>query len=203
MASQKAYEEGGEEGFEANPVGTGPFAFKSMNRDTEKVFAKFADYWQGEPYLDTVTIKIYSDSLVAQAAMQNGDAQMMYCTDYKLVDELKASGCTAALGVPSQIALLCFNCTDKENNPFYDVKVRQAVSYAIDKEALIESIYSGYASVTNQFAPAGSVFYNKETKGYEYNEEKAKELLKEAGYENGFKTTCIVRNLSLIHILLS
>ncbi|MCI9441437.1 MAG: ABC transporter substrate-binding protein [Ruminococcus sp.] len=194
MTSQKAYEEGGEEGCEQKPVGTGPFAFESMSRDTEKVFTRFDDYWQGEPYLDTVTVKIYSDSLVAQAAMQNDDAQMMYCTDYKLVDELKASGCTAALGVPSQIALLCFNCLDEEDNPFYDVKVRQAVSYAIDKEALIDSIYSGYAAVTNQFAPEGSVFYNTETKGYEYDVEKAKELLKEAGYEDGFKTTCIVRN---------
>lgn len=194
MASQKAYEEGGEEGCEEKPVGTGPFAFESMSRDTEKVFTRFDDYWQGTPYLDTVTVKIYSDSLVAQAAMQNGDAQMMYCTDYKLVDELKSSGCTAALGVPSQIALLCFNCLDEENNPFHDVKVRQAVSYAIDKEALVDSIYSGYAAVTNQFAPEGSVFYNTETKGYEYDVEKAKELLKEAGYEDGFKTTCIVRN---------
>ena len=74
------------------------------------------------------------------------------------------------------------------------MKVRQAVSYAIDKEALIDSIYSGYAAVTNQFAPEGSVFYNAETKGYEFDVEKAKELLKEAGYEDGFKTTCIVRN---------
>ena len=194
MTSQKAYEEGGEEGCEAKPVGTGPFAFESMNRDTEKVFVRFDDYWQGAPYLDTVTVKIYSDSLVAQAAMQNDDAQMMYCTDYKLVDELKSSGCTAALGVPSQIALLCFNCLDEKDNPFYDVKVRQAVSYAIDKEALIDNIYSGYAAVTNQFAPEGSVFFNAETKGYEFDVEKAKELLKEAGYEDGFKTTCIVRN---------
>ena len=194
MFSQKAYEENGEEYCENNPVGTGPFMFESMSRDTEKVYVKFADYWQGEPYLDSVIFKIYSDTLVSQAAMQNDDAQMLYCTDYNLVDTLTASGCTVSLGVPSQIALLCFNCTDEENNPFYDVKVRQAVSYAIDKEALVESIYSGYGAVTNQFAPEGSAFYNEDTQGYSYDPDRAKELLAEAGYADGFSTTCIVRN---------
>lgn len=194
MFSKEAFESKGEEYCEMNPVGTGPFKFESMNRDTEKVFTKFVDYWQGEPYLDSVTMKIYSDTLVSQAAMQNNDAQMLYCTDYKLVDSLKQEGCRVDLGVPSQIAMLCFNCTDEKDNPFYDVRVRQAVSYAIDKEALIASIYSGYGAVTNQFAPEGSVFYNGETKGYTYDVEKAKALLKEAGYENGFETTCIVRN---------
>ena len=194
MFSKEAYESKGAEYCETNPVGTGPFQFKSMNRDTDKVFTRFDDYWQGEPYLDSVTIKIYSDTLVSQAAMQNDDAQMLYCTDYKLVDSLKTQGCRVDLGVPSQIALLCFNCTDEKDNPFYDVKVRQAVSYAIDKEALIQSIYSGYGAITNQFAPEGSVFYNSGTAGYSYDVEKAKALLKEAGYENGFETTCIVRN---------
>ncbi|MBR0091834.1 MAG: ABC transporter substrate-binding protein [Lachnospiraceae bacterium] len=194
MVSKQSGEGKTEEELNDNPVGTGPFMFESMTRDSEKKFVRFDDYWQGKPYLDSVTIKIYSDALVSEAAMRNGDAQILYATDYKLIDSLVADNCHVSLGVPSQIALLCFNCTDEENNPFYDVKVRQAISYAIDKEALAMSIYSNYAVVTNQFAPEGSAFYSDDVVGYDYDPEKAKELLAEAGYPDGFSTTCIVRN---------
>lgn len=194
MASKQAFDTQGVEYLESHPVGTGPFMFESMTRDVEKVFVKFADYWQGEPNLDSVVIKIYADSLVSQAAMQNGDADVLYCTDYDLVNTLTAAGCEANLGLPSQIAMLCFNCTDEENNPFYDVKVRQAICHAIDKDALLTGIYSGFGTVTNQFATEGSVFYNEDVQGYAYDVELAKQMLAEAGYPDGFDTTLIVRN---------
>lgn len=177
-----------------NVCGTGAFKLDSWNRDVSKKFVKFTDYWQGEPKLDSVTIKIYGDSTVAAGDLEIGNAHVLYCTDYKLVDELGEKGFVACLGSPSQIALLNFNCTDEENNPFYDVRVRQAVCYAIDKEGLLSAIYRNYGMVTNQFAPVGSVFFNDEVTGYEYNVEKAKALLAEAGYADGFKTSCIVRN---------
>lgn len=194
MASKSTFDAKGADYLATNPVGTGPFAFKSWTRDVEKVFVKFPEYWQGEPNLDLVTTKIFADSLVSQAAMQNGSAEVFYCTDYDLVDTLKAVGCEANLGLPSQIALLCFNCTDEKNNPFYDVNVRKAIGYAIDKDAILAAIYSGYGAVTNQFSAEASVFYNKDVEGTTYNPTKAKQMLADAGYPNGFNTTLIVRN---------
>lgn len=181
-----------------NVCGTGPFKLDSWERDVSKTFVRFDDYWQGTPNLDSVTVKIYGDTTVAAGDLELGNAQVLYCTDYKLVDELTAEGMIACLGMPSQIALLNFNCTDEEYNgvvnPFYDVRVRQAVCYGIDKEGLLNGVYSNYGMVTNQFAPQGSVFYSEDVKGYPYDPAKAKELLAEAGYPNGFETTCIVRN---------
>lgn len=177
-----------------NVCGTGAFKLDGWDRDVSKKFVRFEDYWQGVPKLDSVTIKIYGDSTVAAGDLEIGNAHALYCTDYKLVDELGEKGFVACLGSPSQIALLNFNCTDEENNPFYDVRVRQAICYAIDKEGLLAAIYRGYGMVTNQFAPVGSVFFNDDVAGYEYDVEKAKALLAEAGYPNGFKTSCIVRN---------
>lgn len=193
MVSKEAAN-GDPEWYLENVCGTGAFKLDSWERDVAKKFAKFDEYWQGEPKLDSVTIKVYGDSTVAAGDLEIGNAQALYCTDYKLVDEMTEKGFVACLGVPSQIALLNFNCTDEENNPFYDVRVRQAVCHAIDKEGLLAAVYRGYGMVTNQFAPQGSVFFSDDVVGYEYDLEKAKALLAEAGYADGFETACIVRN---------
>lgn len=193
MVSKEAAN-GDPEWYLENVCGTGAFKLDSWERDVAKKFVKFDEYWQGEPKLDSVTIKVYGDSTVAAGDLEIGNAQALYCTDYKLVDEMTEKGFVACLGVPSQIALLNFNCTDEENNPFYDVRVRQAVCHAIDKEGLLAAVYRGYGMVTNQFAPEGSVFFSDDVAGYEYDLEKAKALLAEAGYADGFETACIVRN---------
>ena len=74
------------------------------------------------------------------------------------------------------------------DSPFADVRVRQAMCYAIDSDALVNAFGYGLLQTTNQWAAPGAVTYNPDVKGYPYNPEKAKELLAEAGYPDGFDT---------------
>ena len=76
-----------------------------------------------------------------------------------------------------------------EKKPFTDVRVRQAINYAINKKSIVKSIYAGLGVVAKEPIPDTMLGYNNDIKGYPYNPSKAKELLKEAGYPNGFETT--------------
>jgi peptide/nickel transport system substrate-binding protein len=194
MFSEKAYKEKGEEYCAQHPVGTGPFILKSWDRDVSKTYVKFADYWQGEPKLDKIEYRIYSDSLVAQAALQSGEVQVFFSQDYNQVADMAKKGLKIAIGsIPGMMPFITYESTNK-NDPFYDVRVRQAVAHAIDQKTLVNVIYKGYASPTNQFAPTNSPYYNKSVVGYPYSLSKARQLLAQAGYPNGFSTTIAVRN---------
>ena len=78
--------------------------------------------------------------------------------------------------------------SDDESSPFYDAKVRQAMCYAIDADTIVEALGYGYLTRTNQWAAPGAITYNEDVEGYTYDPEKAKELLAEAGYPDGFDT---------------
>jgi len=82
-----------------------------------------------------------------------------------------------------------FGDSANPSSPFSKLEVRQAVSYAIDRQAINDSVYKGFGKLTNQVAPPGSLTYNPNIVGYPYDPDKARELLKETGYENGLDTT--------------
>lgn len=188
IASQAAYEENGEEWFAENPVSTAPFRFVSWERDVGVTLEKYPDYWQGEPKLDGVKFDIYSTALVAQAAFENGDIHAMMMADLDMADTLKAEGFSVTgSAVPSTCHTICFEAQNPDD-PFSDILVRQAAAYAIDEAGITAALLGEDATVTNQYAKPGSAYYNDEIEGYPYNPDKAKELLAEAGYANGFDT---------------
>lgn len=197
QTSKVAYETYGEDYLKENPIGTGPFKMTSWTRDVVQTFEKFSDYWQGEPLLDGVEIYVYADSLVAQAALDTGDIHAYYSTDYSLNKTFEADGYYVSRGLPMSMPMINYQSVN-ENDPCFDVNVRRAISYAIDSELLCETIYNGYMAYTNQFAPTTSVYYNEDVVGYDYNPEKAKQLLAEAGYPNGFDTILHGKNEPVI-----
>ena len=197
QTSKEAYEKYGEDYMKEHPIGTGPFIMTNWERDSVKTFVKFDEYWRGEPLLDGVEIHIYADSMVAQAALDTGDIQAYYSMDYSMSKTFEESGYYVSRGLPISMPMLCFNSVN-ENDPLFDVRVRRALSYAIDAALIDETLYYGYMETTNQFAPKSSVYYNDEVVGYDYNVEKAKELLAEAGYPNGFKTVLHGKNEPVI-----
>lgn len=188
MFSPSFFEEHGEEYCKENPCGTGPFELTEWNYDVSKTFTRRDDYWGGDVKLDRVEYIIYKDPLVATAALQSGEVDVILAPTSESADTLKASGCEIkTCSVKSHSYLLCFNSLNKTgNDPTGDVRVRQAISYAIDTDALVKAVWGDYGSVRNQFG-VGSHYYNEAVNGYEYNPEKAKELLKEAGYPKGFE----------------
>lgn len=193
MASKQAFDEHGEEWLNENPVGTGPFKQKEFNADVNWVFEKNENYWQGEVLLDGFELITYQQALVAAQALNAGDVDVQITEDYNLVEQLRNfSGLKAkAADLPSYYYTLCFNMRPREDgtpDPFQDVRVRQAVAYLVNVDQIMETLTFGYALKTNQWAPPGGQFYNPDVVGYEYNVEKAKALLAEAGYADGFET---------------
>lgn len=188
MFSPTFFEEHGEEYCKQHPCGTGPFEMTEWKQDVSKTFVARDDYWGGDVKLDSVEYIIYTDSLVASAALQSGEIDAYLGIDAETADALKAYGIDIrTCAVKSHSYLLCFNSLNEQgDDPTGDVLVRQAICHAIDTEALVKAVWGDYAEPRNQFG-VGEHYYSDSVQGYEYDPEKAKELLTEAGYPNGFE----------------
>ncbi len=191
MVSPTAYEKNGLDWMRNNPVGTGPFKLVSFQRDVKKVFEKWDGYWQeGKPYLDRIEISVVADPTVQVASFQSGEADIIAVVNPTDAKNLQGKPGVKLLqgNVVGGLDSL-FGDSANPDSPFADLKVRQAVSYAIDRQAINDSVYKGFGKLTNQIAPPGSPTYNPNIVGYPYDAGKARELLKETEYANGFDTT--------------
>ena len=191
MISKEAYEKD-PKGFSEHPVGTGSFKFKSWEHGVSMLFEKFDKYWQGEPNLDEIEFVIYKNEVVAQAALISGEIHVMSPLGFNTTDSLKAQGYNVdIMNVPQTCYTVCINCV--KEGPLSNVKVRQAMAYAMDGEEIIPVLFGSYAEVTNQYGVPGSLYYD-ETVDIKHDLDKAKSLMKEAGYEKGFTTQITVVN---------
>ncbi len=170
-----------------HPVGTGPFEFVEWKQTDYLKGKKFAGYWKtGYPKIDTITWKPVVDNNTRSAVMQTGEADFAFSIPFEQAAVLKASPKVDLIDSPSIIQrYLSFNTMVK---PFNDPKVRQAINYAINKEALTKVAFAGHAIPAEGVVPKG-VDYAEKLGPWPYDPAKARELLKEAGYPNGFETT--------------
>lgn len=191
VVSPTAIEKMGKDGCCKDPVGTGPFKFVSWEHDASIKFEKFDGYWQkGKPYVDAIEWILIKDPMTALAFFKSGDADIIVGVRPADAAALEATGKYKVKYVKQYVAGFAGD-SGHPNSPFAKLRVRQAVSHAIDKRAIVDNILHGFAYVTNQAASPNSWGYNKDVKGYPYNPEKAKKLLTEAGYPQGFKTKII------------
>jgi len=170
----------------ANPVGTGPFKFVEWQRTDYLKVAKFDGYWKkGYPKVDTITWKPVVDNNSRAATMQTGEAQFTFPVPYEQAETLKARPELEVVAAPSiVIRYLSMNTQQK---PFDNPKVREAIAYAINKDALAKVAFNGYAFAAEGVVPEG-VEYSVKLGPWPYDLAKAKKLLAEAGYPNGFET---------------
>ncbi|WP_404455895.1 glutathione ABC transporter substrate-binding protein [Oceanobacillus kapialis] len=170
-----------------NPAGTGPFKFESWNPGAEVVLTKNEDYW-GEPAkLNSVTFKVVSEQSARIAELETGASDVADNIGPNNISRVENADGLSLLQEPSvSLSYVGFNA---QKEPFDDVRVRQAISMAINKEAIIDGVYNGVGiPAIGPLAPP--VFgYDESVEGLEYNVEEAKSLLAEAGYEDGFETT--------------
>ena len=198
ITSKVAYDTGGEEGMAEKPIGTGPFRFSQWNHGVGLEFIRFDDYWQGVPNLDGVNVMIYGNDLISQASMEAGELQLMQTYDYSIADTMAANGYTVTQSVlPATAYTMCYSSAN-EGSPFANEDVRKAVSYAIDGQAIIDTLCAGYGEVSNQGALPGMGQYNDEMGSYDYDPEMARQLLADAGYADGFETTITFQTQSII-----
>ncbi len=168
-----------------HPVGTGPFKFVEWVRGDRVTLVRNDDYFGGRPHLDKIVVRTVKEDSARVLGLEAGDYDLIVRIPPEDVPRLMQEGRVRVYAAQSNRALrIGINETKK---PFTDVRVRQALNYAIDKESIVKNIYQGMASIIPDVVGPLNVGYAA-VKGYPYDPAKAKQLLAEAGYPNGFKT---------------
>ncbi len=181
--SKKAVEEGGEEYFR-NPVGTGPFRFKSWTKGERVELERFDDYHGKKANIKKLTFLVIPDDSSRSIALETGKLDMMYAVPPNDVTRLNEGAKTKVVSGPG--LRLIYLGMNNQKKPFDDPKVRLAMQYAVNKEAYGQVVYQGNSVVPFGPLVPASTFAPKDAAPYPYDPAKAKELLKEAGYPDGF-----------------
>jgi len=166
-------------------VGTGPFKFAGWNFNDQLVLVKNDDYWRGAPELPGVVIKIIPDTETQTMMFESGELDLLdldFVTD--AADRFLET-------YPDQIVQgprvgITYFTMNFNKEPFQDVKVRQAVQMAIDRQAILDALYGGRGQVEHGIYPYGLIGFNEGQTKISYDPEGAKALLEEAGYGSGF-----------------
>ena len=188
MVSPTAIQKYGQDYNVDHPVGTGAFKFVSWQRDVSLKYEKYPDYWKkGTPYLDSIQYVFTADAITAKTLFLAGGGQIIGLGPSDAADVAKKGN----YNIVSSVGPLVAFAPDGKNadSPFSKLEVRQAIAYAMDTKSMVQTLGYGYLIPTNQVATPAMWNYNPDVKGYPYNPQKAKDLLKTAGYPNGFKTT--------------
>ncbi|MEM1950263.1 MAG: ABC transporter substrate-binding protein [Candidatus Caldarchaeum sp.] len=176
--------------FGRKPVGTGPFKFVEWIDNDRLVLEANEDYWGGRPYIDRIIIRIIPEASVRILALQRGEVHLADIPA-QLVRTANQSGVIVKMGTGSfRLFMMSMNNNPEKGNPvFQNPKVRQAINYAINREALIQAVEAGFAiPATGSLIPGlHDPWYNPNIKGYppRGDIQKARQLLAEAGYTNG------------------
>jgi dipeptide transport system substrate-binding protein len=169
------------------PIGTGPFEFVVYQRDATIRYRAFPGYWGAKPKIDQLVFSINKDPAVRLAKLRANECQIMAYPALADVPGIKKDPKLQLEQQPGlNIGYLGFNTQKK---PFDDVRVRRALSMAIDKKAIVDAVYQGAGQpAKNLIPPTMTWAYNNDIKDYPHDPAAAKKLLAEAGYPNGFET---------------
>lgn len=169
-----------------DPIGTGPFQMVRYVKDERIDYVAFDDYWQGRAALDRLVFLITTDATQRYNKLQAGECHIM---PYPNPADLEAMMANPDINVLQQEGLnVGYLAMNVERAPFDDVRVRQAVNMAIDRDAILEAVFLGAGVKAKNPIPPTIWSYNDSIVDYEYDPEAAKALLAEAGLADGFST---------------
>lgn len=172
--------------FYKHPVGAGAFRFVSWDDEMLMLEAN-PNYWDGRPYLDKVVFKAVHEADQRLAKLLSGEFQMIESPSPDKISQLESNSAIKLFKQPGvNIAYLAMNMNKK---PFSDIRVRKAIVYAINREKLVKEVYGEFGRPAKNPIPPMLLGYNDEIRPTPYDPEKSRQLLKEAGFPNGFKTT--------------
>jgi peptide/nickel transport system substrate-binding protein len=202
MIPPLAHAEMGKEAFAQSPIGTGPFMFKEWTKGDHLTVVANPNYWrEGYPKVAEIVFKFMSEAATRVAAVQTGEIDV--------APRLTSEDAQGLLGVPgvqivrypvNRVYYLAFNnLTTGKDTPIADPKVRQALAYAIDMDAIIQSLFNGYATRAVGFVGPSDLGFDG-AEPVPYDPEKAKQLLTEAGYPNGFSVDMACPEAAYSHI---
>ncbi|MGE5678105.1 MAG: ABC transporter substrate-binding protein [Pseudomonadota bacterium] len=170
-----------------HPVGTGPFIFKSWERNKSIVLVRNDNYWNGAAKVSEVEFRVIPSSKTRLEELRKGSIHIADHLSPDDVAEIKFDANLYLQFRPSfNVGYLALN---NDNYPFSKREVRLAINHAIDKEKLINDVFDNLAKPASTYMPPFLWGYNENLESYEYDPELAKKYLAEAGFPNGFKTT--------------
>jgi peptide/nickel transport system substrate-binding protein len=170
-----------------NPVGTGPFKFVSWQKGTKTVLQRFDGYHGTKPKFSKMILNVIPEAENRVIALETGEADIAYEITANDIKRIQTNKDLQLLRTADySTTYLGFNCSKK---PYDDVRVRQAISYAIDTKTIISNVWKGIGKPAVGPIPSQVKYSDTSLTVHEYNVAKAKELLKEAGYPNGFNAT--------------
>jgi peptide/nickel transport system substrate-binding protein len=184
------FEEVGDEGFSKNPIGTGAYQFVEWVRDDHITLEANDDYWGGAPSIKDVTFRVVPEPSTRVSELLAGSADIVQTVPVGSGEKIEDEEGMSLYAVPSgRIAFLQMDMRDP-SLPFYDVRVRRAMNYAVNPQEIIDEILDGHAKIVGARASVYDFGYDPTIKPYPYDPDRARELLAEAGYPDGFETLC-------------
>ena len=183
---KKHYEQVGPDGFKQHPIGAGPYKFVRQTAGTEVELEAFTDYWRKTPSVKTLIIKAAPEEATRFAQVQTGEADFAAQVQGPLIDVVRNDPnlrMTTRLGAPFWLEMPGF---EKPDNPFNKLQVRQAVSYALDRQALSDAEQAGLARPLGNWLPLGWPG-TIELPVLPHDLDRARQLMAEAGYPDGFE----------------
>ncbi|MCR4558416.1 MAG: ABC transporter substrate-binding protein [Saccharofermentans sp.] len=182
------------------PVGTGPFKFDSYIPGQSVILVKNDNYWQkGLPYLDKVTFKVCADMDAGITELANGSIDIFPYLTPDRSNQLDPAKYNILSNGSNMVQIFALN---NDVKPLNDLRVRQAINYAVNRKDIISVTMDGEsAELTTAMSPAMGSYYDTSLDGtFDQDLEKARSLMADAGYANGFDITCTVPSSYLIHV---
>lgn len=168
------------------PIGTGPYALQQYKVDSLIRYIANPNYWDGEVPTKHLIFSITPDVQTRLAKLEKNECQIIPAPSPVQFGAIKKDKDLTLHSIDGlSVGYLAFNT---EKKPFDNVLVRQALNYAVDKKAIVDAVFMGSGTVAKSPIPPTMMGYKKDLPDYNYNPEKAKALLKQAGYANGFET---------------
>lgn len=171
--------------FTTQPFGSGPYKILEYVSNSKMVIEAFDDYWGTKPKLKKITFRILPENATRVAALESGEVQLINNLPVDAIARVKGNPALQVLSIGSNRVIHLGLLNDRK--PFNDLKVRQAINYAVDKEALIKDLLGGLAEVTKGPMHPMVPGFKDNLSPYTYNPQKAKDLLAQAGYPDGLK----------------
>jgi peptide/nickel transport system substrate-binding protein len=186
IVPKKYVEKVGDEGFKKAPIGAGPYKFVSFTPGVELVLEAFDQYWRKAPYVKRLVLKAIPDEATRLAALKRGEVDVAYAIRGALAEELRRTpGLTLRPNVGQATFWVYFTDQWDPKSPWHDRRVRLAANHAIDRPAINQAETLGFSKITWSIVPSNFEFY-WQPPGYPYDPARARQLLVEAGYPNGF-----------------
>ena len=169
----------GDEGFNKTPIGSGPYQFAEWKKGVKVILRANSNYWRGNPPFPVVEFHAVPEKSTRVANLRTGKSDLVVSLDSDIAAQLKNDSRAKVLSVPTErVAYFRINTL---SGPTTDVRIRKAIAHAIDRDLIVNGLKGGYSRKVNVMVGDTSFGYDDSFKSYDFDMEKAKALLKEAG----------------------